>query len=176
MIGMSNPKQPAQNIGRGMLIAGWILLLALLTLLFNDWFEEQRNPNQNVVSRMAANSTHEVILQRNRHGHYLANGQINGQEVEFLLDTGASDVSIPGRIADKLELKRGRRVNYQTANGNITAYQTRIPILELGNIALHDVRASINPHMDDDTILLGMTFLKHLEFTQKGNTLILRHY
>lgn len=173
---MPETKQPGLHLGRGMLIAGWVLLLALLTLLFNDWFEEQRNPNQDVMSRITVDSSREVVLKRNRQGHYLATGRINGEEVEFLLDTGASDVSIPATVAARTGLKRGHPVNYQTANGTITAYQTRIPLLELGDIALHDVRASINPHMKDDTILLGMTFLKHLEFTQKGNTLILRHY
>lgn len=157
-----------------MLIGGWIVLLALLTWLFNDWFEGQRNPNREVTSRIGADTALEVILKRNRQGHYLATGRINGKRVELLLDTGASDVSIPADIAARLGLERGPRVNYQTANGTITAWQTRIPLLELGNIALHDVRASINPYIQDGTILLGMSFLKHLEFTQRGDTLILR--
>jgi aspartyl protease family protein len=171
---MTETKHPGQRLGRGMMIAGWVLLLVLLTLLFNDWFEGQRNPNREVTGRIALDSAREVVLMRNRQGHYLATGQINGEVVEFLLDTGASDVSIPATIAARARLERGPAVSYQTANGTITAYQTRIPLLELGNIALHDIRASINPHMQDETILLGMTFLKHLEFTQRGDTLILR--
>jgi aspartyl protease family protein len=41
---------------------------------------------------------------------------------------------------------------------------------------LHDLPASINPNVNDDIILLGMSFLKHIEFTQRGDTLILKQY
>ena len=125
---------------------------------------------------VAANGVKEVVLQRNRDGHYLATGQINGQNVEFLLDTGASDVSVPQPLAMRLGLKRGQAAIYSTANGNITSYLTRIDSLNLGGIELRDIRASINPSTNADTILLGMSFLKHLEFTQRGDTLIIRQY
>lgn len=159
-----------------MLIAGWVVGLALLSLLFSGVLERQHNPNQQLNMRVGANGVREVVLQRNRDGHYVASGHINSGKVEFMLDTGASDVSIPGNIADSLGLKRGQPATYSTANGYITSYLTRIASLDLGGIELHDVRASINPHMDGDTILLGMSFLKHLEFTQRGDTLIIRQY
>jgi aspartyl protease family protein len=159
-----------------MLITGWILGIGLLSLLFSGVLDHQRNPNQNLTMHVSGNGVREVVLQRNRGGHYLANGRINGQEVEFLLDTGASDVSVPQVVAQRLGLERGMPLTYSTANGNITAYLTRIPQLDLGGIELHDIRASINPYMDGETILLGMSFLKHLEFTQRGDTLIIRQY
>ena len=46
----------------------------------------------------------------------------------------------------------------------------------MGDIALQDVPAAIAPGLADGQILLGMSFLKHIEFTQRGNTLILRQY
>ena len=167
--------RPAR-LGRGMMIGGWVLGLLLLALMFNGLLEQQHNPNRSVSSVTTAEGVREVVLQRNRGGHYLANGSISGQVVEFMLDTGASDVSVPDTVARRLGLKRGMPQVYSTANGSITAYQTRLPSLSLGDIELRDVRASINPHMDDDTILLGMSFLKHLEFTQRGDTLIIRQY
>ena len=163
-------------LGRGMLIGGWVLGLMLLAFLFNGLLENQRNPNRSLSTAMSDSGTREVVLQRNRSGHYLASGSINGQAVEFLLDTGASDVSIPEKVARRLGLKRGTPLVYGTANGTITAYHTTLPTLSLGAIVLHDVRASINPHMADETILLGMSFLKHLEFTQRGDSLIIRQY
>jgi aspartyl protease family protein len=48
--------------------------------------------------------------------------------------------------------------------------------VSIGDISLEGVRASINPNVRDMDILLGMSFLKNLEFTQRGNTLILRQY
>lgn len=166
----------AQRTGKVMIIAGWIIGLGLLSLLFNNLLDKQQNPNQHVAARMGNGGVHEVVLQRNRYGHYVANGEINGHTVEFLLDTGATDVSVPQSLADRLGLERGQPITYDTANGSITAYLTRIHDLRLGNIELQDIPASINPYKGDDTILLGMSFLKHLEFTQRGDTLIIRQY
>jgi aspartyl protease family protein len=114
------------------------------------------------------------VLKRNHFGHYVTSGTVNGDPVEFLLDTGASDVAIPADLADRLGLKRGPPVQYQTANGTITAYRTTIDSVAIGPMVVRNVPASINPGMHDMEILLGMSVLKHVEFTQRGDTLILR--
>lgn len=133
------------------------------------------NPNQSVQSAVSSDGLRIVTLQRNKYGHYVATGKINNQDVTFMLDTGATDVSIPEDLAAQLGLERGPPATYRTANGLITSYRTRIPKIQLGNIVLKDVRASINPATSrEDTILLGMSFLKKIEFTQKGDQLILR--
>ncbi|PKO62837.1 MAG: TIGR02281 family clan AA aspartic protease, partial [Betaproteobacteria bacterium HGW-Betaproteobacteria-17] len=46
--------------------------------------------------------------------------------------------------------------------------------LAFGPFDLRGVPASLNPGMGGDQVLLGMSVLKHLEFTQRGDTLILR--
>lgn len=173
---MSSPdKDPSTRVlGKGMTIAAWVVALLLLSFFFNHWLDKQHNPNQQVDSMVSAEGQREVILQRNRMGHYVATGFINRHQVTFLLDTGATDVSIPARLAKRLGLERGAPVYYQTANGTITAYSTVLNEIRLGEISLHNVRAHINPQMNDDDILLGMSFLKQLEFTQKGAELILR--
>jgi len=117
---------------------------------------------------------HTVILKRNRYGHYVTQGEINNHSVTFLLDTGASDISIPDKIARELNLNYGQEQRYQTANGIIIGNLTTLRSVSIGNIKLQNVRASINPKMDNDEILLGMSFLKYIEFTQHGDTLILR--
>ena len=93
-----------------------------------------------------------------------------------MLDTGASDVAIPAKLADELGLKRGQPVQYQTANGIVTAYRTTLDSVSIGPMIVRNVSASINPGMQDMEILLGMSVLKHVEFTQRGDTLILRPY
>lgn len=162
-----------KRLGGKFFIAMWLGLFLLLFLFFNDFLQKEYNPNQNIVSQTSAENT-EVTLKRNRYGHYVSNGKINGETVTFILDTGATDISIPENIAQKLKLKHGRKQVYQTANGRITGFQTRLQEVSIGNIQLHNIRASINPYMKDDEILLGMSFLKHIEFTQRGDTLILR--
>lgn len=169
------PKASPQRLGKGMVVAAWVLLLALLTWFFSTQLERQHNPNRQVMSATTADGSTAVQLERNRFGHYVASGFINAQPVEFMLDTGASDVSIPLQIAEGLGLKKGRSVVYQTANGAITAWQTTLDEIQLGELRLGPVRASINPRMSGDSILLGMSFLKQLDFSQQGNTLTLKY-
>lgn len=172
-----NSQKPntAKTIGSWFVYATWLVALIFLTLFFNKILSDMENPNQGVQGRVSSDGMREVILQRNKYGHYVASGQINGKDVIFMLDTGATDVSIPATLAAQLGLKRGAPATYQTANGLITSYRTRIPHITLGNIVLKDIRASINPATtSEDTILLGMSFLKKIEFTQKGKQLILR--
>ncbi len=169
------PPEP-QNIGKGMITAAWIIGLILLTLVFNSYLSEKNNPNQHVVGEITADGTREVILKRNPYGHYVSRGTINNKFVVFLVDTGATNVSIPERVAERLGLERGMPMLAETANGTVTTYSTRLDTISIGNIELSRVSADINPGMEGDEILLGMSFLKQLEFTQRGNMLILKQY
>lgn len=164
---------PGKSIGQGMMVVGWIVILGLLALVFGRWEEQQYNPNQQIESQRVGEQV-VVELERNRWGHYVANGTINDKTVTYLLDTGATDVSVPGSLANKLNLKRGQRFTASTANGNISVYRTVIDKLTLGGITMYGVQASINPHMREDEVLLGMSVLQYLELKQSGNTLTLR--
>jgi aspartyl protease family protein len=163
-----------QRLGKGMIVAAWVLLLLLLTRFFNDRLDAQRNPNRHLATATST-ETPEVRLERNRFGHYVASGTINGHPVEFMLDTGATDVSIPATVADRIGLERGRRAYYQTANGTIAVWQTTLTEIQLGPLRLGPVAASINPNSGDAAVLLGMSFLQQLDFSQQGNTLTLKH-
>jgi len=162
------------KIGRNMIWLMWLLILGLVTLFFNDIVDKQNNPNQNLRSSKELNGTEQVILSRNRFGHYITNGKINGQKVVFMIDTGASDISIPIAVANRLNLTKGREVQYETANGSAIAYQTRLDSVSIAGIKKNKVRASINPNVDYEEILLGMSFLKNLEFSQQGKILIIK--
>ena len=158
-----------------MITAAWILLLAMLTWFFNKQLEQQHNPNTNPASIHTDGSAPAVRLKRNRDGHYIATGAINGRPVEFMLDTGASDVSIPEALADRLGLERGQALYYRTANGTVAAWQTVVDEIRLGSLRVGPVRASINPNFTGDAVLLGMSFLKELDFSQQGDALTLTY-
>ncbi len=162
-------------MGRGMLTIAWVIALGLLTTIFSSWEQRQANPNATPQSQQYANFN-EVTLQSNRQHHYVATGTINHQQVTFLLDTGASDVVVPLALAQQLRLKRGPRGQAQTANGTIFIYHTRLAHLQLGQIQLRNIKASINPAMNGQEVLLGMSALRHLEFKQHNEQLILRQY
>lgn len=161
-----------KRIGSGMVIAAWVVGLGLMTLLFSGLLSRQQNPNAEVHSRRHGDRV-EVVLDQNRAGHYVATAEINRHPVQVLLDTGATDVSVPVDLAAGLGLKRGARVLVTTANGTVPVYTTRLNEVRLGDITLRDIRATINPHADDDFVLLGMSFLKQLDFSQRDGKLVL---
>lgn len=164
----------SRQLGKGMVIMAWVMALVLLTLFFNGWYEQQHNPNRDLKTQLRDDGVREVKLLRNRYGHYVSPGGINGEPVTFLLDTGATNISIPADVAERIGLPRLRPYNVSTANGTARVYGTRLERVELGKIVLHNVRAHINPNMGGDQILLGMNVLKQLELVQRGDTLTLR--
>lgn len=167
--------QKQTSMGKSMIYIGWIFVLVVLTMAFGRWESFQENPNQSLSTDLV-NGVREVTLNANRQHHYLATGTINGKNVTFLLDTGATDVVIPENLANKLGLTpRGRGIAI-TANGEVEIRYTQIDTLTLGPISLTAVNASINPGMKGKEILLGMSALKYVELIQRNNQLTLRQH
>ena len=164
---------PGKRAGRVFMVLAWCAALFLATRFFGQWEVRQQNPNR-VVSSEQGEGFIEVKLASNSQGHFVASGQINGQPVDFMLDTGATDVSIPAEMAERLKLEKGFGVTLSTANGRTQGYRTRIDRLQLGDIVLRDVRALVVPGLDGKQVLLGMSALNKLEFTQRGGTMLLR--
>ena len=157
-----------------MLVIAMLIGLGLLTQFFQNTLDKQYNPNQIIHTSQVSNDFIEISLLRNRSGHYVGTGLINGNKSIFLLDTGATYVAIPESQAQRLGLKKGRKIQISTANGRSIGYQTTIASLTLGNIHLVNIQAIITPNLEE--ILLGMSVLKQLEFTQRGNELTIRQY
>ncbi len=143
-------------------------------------FEEARqsnrnNPNIKPQSIQHADGSAEVVLLRNHSNAFITRGKINTQPVEFLLDTGASQVSIPERVARSLGLKStGRVMQVQTASGTVQTHEVLLDSLEIGPIKLTHVGALINPADRTNTILLGMSALRKLSFTHEDDKIILK--
>lgn len=162
---------PHRRFATVLLWITWLLVLGGGWWASDRWIQGQINPN----SRPTVNAAGAVVLERNRQGHYVANGEINGRTVTFLLDTGATTVALSTRLARELDLQRGPEIQLETANGVAVGFKTRLNSVRLGDIVVREVNAVFSDGMMDDTVLLGMSFLKHLEFSQRENRLILRH-
>jgi aspartyl protease family protein len=118
----------------------------------------------------------EVTLNRQPSGHYVAAGMINDYPVEFLIDTGATLVTIPGELADRASLVYGSAKSVNTANGRGQGYITTLQSVTLDNIVLRQVKAIILPNAGDmKQVLLGMSFLEAFELVQKNDALTIRH-
>lgn len=173
---MDEIPQEDQNklLGKGMIIIAWMLIIGMLVWFFGTLETNKRNPNQNVSTHILSSGEKEVVLKSSSYGHYIATGKINNKEVTFLVDTGASYVSVPERIAKNVGLKKGAPMLVSTANGTVTVYATTLDEVSIGEIKLHDIKADINPHMGGNEILLGMSFLKDLSITHQGDQLTIR--
>ena len=164
---------PGRRAGRILLAVAWIAGLFLATRYFAGREEQELNPNT-VVASAHGQGYIEVKLVGNRQGHFIASGTINQLPVQFMLDTGATDVAIPASVARQLTLQRGMPVQISTANGRSEGYRTQLEQLKLGDIVLRDVRAVVAPGLDGDQVLLGMSALRQLEFTQRSGNMLLR--
>ena len=153
-----------------MALVASLLVLGMFYLYFENSLQARDNPNR---ALQVAPGT-ELVLRRSGNGHYVFPGMINDQPVTFLLDTGATLVSIPAHLGPQLGLVPGVPQRAITANGVVTTRATRVDELAFGPFRINGLAASLNPGMRDDQILLGMNVLRHLEFTQRGDTLVLR--
>jgi aspartyl protease family protein len=104
----------------------------------------------------------EIILVRDLSGHYRAEAFINGIKTSILVDTGATDVSISQKLANKLGIQSNAAIRTQTANGQAVAYMTRLASVKLGGIEASNVAAIIAPDLGED-MLLGMSFLNRMD-------------
>lgn len=148
-------------------ISVFVLLIYIIHIVIKINEQQKLTPKVNQTEYQNA-----VILKPYNH-QYITYGYINDHKVIFLIDTGASSVSIPGTIAKKLNLKKGLPFQASTANGTVTVYHSVIKKLTIGNITLENITANINPSYHSHYILLGMSALKFLEIQQKNNQLIL---
>jgi aspartyl protease family protein len=118
-----------------------------------------------------------VTLQADRQGQFFTAIRINGVTTQALVDTGASDVALNSAEARRMKINYtgGRRIVVSTANGQCPAWQVTLASVQLGEIELKNVQASVmegGPEKLKQT-LLGMAFLSQLDMQRSGSTLTL---
>jgi len=108
-------------------------------------------------------------------GHFTADGQVNGQAMRFVVDTGASLVSIPVSEAQRLSLdyRKGQKARMDTANGATTGYLVNLDTVKVGNVTLHGVDAVVIEGTGFGSPLLGMSFLNRMNMKREGDIMTL---
>ena len=150
----------------------WLSIVGLMIALTAMFSVLTDSSNGGMTQGTTAEGQAMVIMQRERNGHFTADGSINGTPLKFLVDTGATDIAISERTARSLGLKFGPRISVMTAAGPAPAWVTRLDRVEIGGLVRRNVRATITPGLGDEN-LLGMSFLKHFSLRQEGDQLIL---
>ncbi len=121
-----------------------------------------------------------VRMTANDYGHFVAQAEINGVNVELLTDTGATYVALNYETALGIGLKSGDlkfTSQSSTANGIASVAPVRLDYVRIGSIVLHDVDAVVAEPGRMPQNLLGMSFIRRLAgFELSGNSLsIVQH-
>jgi aspartyl protease family protein len=116
-----------------------------------------------------------VTLAADARGHFVTVGSINGGSVRFLVDTGATFISLAASEARRLGINylQGQRGQLQTANGLATAYRVKLDSVRVGDIEANNVDAMVTENDAMGVALLGMSFLNRMEMKRDGQSMTL---
>lgn len=129
---------------------------------------------QNVAAQPSGSGPPSVVLTADARGHFFTTGSINGTSVRFLVDTGASMVSIGAGDARRMGIdpSKGEPGVVSTANGQVMVSRVKLNSVRVGDVVLNNVDALV--HQTDLPIsLLGMSFLNRMEMQRSGDTMTL---
>ena len=116
--------------------------------------------------------TRSLSIPRDARGHFQAEGRIDGQRIDFMVDTGASVVALNEKSAARFGFRPSRgdyNATVSTANGTIKAARTRLAMVELGGLIVRDVDAMVLPDEALSENLLGLSFLSKLKRFEYAN-------
>lgn len=116
-----------------------------------------------------------VVLNADSAGHYLTEGSVNGVPIRFIVDTGATMVSLGMSDARRIGVNylSGQRGYSTTANGPAPVYKVKLNAVKVGTITLSNVDGLVHESADMPFALLGMSFLNRLEMKNEGSRLTL---
>lgn len=119
-------------------------------------------------------SASKIVLTASSGGHFVAQGSVNGKSVRFLVDTGATNISMSEVEAQRLgiDFRKGQRGLAQTANGQVVAHRVSLGAVRVGDVTVYNVDATIVPAAMDQ-VLLGNSFLSRFQMRRENDTLTL---
>jgi aspartyl protease family protein len=130
---------------------------------------------QHAIGAASDDGSGKIIMTADGQGHFYTTGNINGTSVRFLVDTGATMISLGASDARRigLDFNRGVKGFSQTANGQTVVSKVQLDTVRVGGVTLYNVDALI--HQNDMPIaLLGMSFLNRMEMQRDGSTMTLK--
>ena len=116
----------------------------------------------------------QIVLTAGSGGHFITDGAINGQAVRFLVDTGATYVSMGAAEAERLgiDFRKGQRGVSNTANGQIVVYRVSLASVRVGDVNIYNVDAVVGER-PMDYVLLGNSFLTRFQMKRENETMTL---
>ena len=116
----------------------------------------------------------QIVLTADSRGHFFAGGSVNGKAVRFVVDTGATFVSMGAAQAQQLgvDFTKGERGISNTANGQVAVYKVKLASVRIGDVQLYDVDGLVG-QQPMDAILLGNSFLTRFQMKRDNDTMTL---
>ncbi len=129
---------------------------------------------QNAVGE-ASSGNSSLVLTSDSQGHFQTTGSINGFTIRFLVDTGATSISLGAGDARRmgLDLSKAERGVSQTANGQTVVHRVKLATVKVGDIVMHNVDGVVHSQ-EMPFALLGMSFLNRTDMQREGDTLTLK--
>lgn len=130
---------------------------------------------QHAQGSASADGSGKVILTADGQGHFVTTGTVNGASVKFLVDTGATLISLGASDARRvgIDYRKGERAVTSTANGLAQVSRVKLDTVRVGDVTLHNVDALVHQN-DLPVALLGMSFLNRMEMQRDGGTMTLK--
>jgi aspartyl protease family protein len=130
------------------------------------------SPKKEPAQTVARASGRSLNIPRDARGHFQTDGHIDGQRLNFMVDTGASLVALNEKSAARFGFRPSRsdyNATVTTANGTIKAARTRLAMIDLGGLVVRDVDAVVLPDEALSENLLGLSFLSKLKRFEYAN-------
>ena len=126
------------------------------------------------VSSGSGSKGTKIILMAGSGGHFVTAGQINGQAVQFMVDTGATSIAMGMADAEKagISYKQGQPVRMSTANGVTQGFKVKLGSVRVGDVEVLDVDAVVIPQAMP-FMLLGNSYLSRFQMVRENDQMTL---
>lgn len=116
----------------------------------------------------------QIVLTAGSGGHFMTQGSINGKSVEFMVDTGATTISLSADDAKRMGIKyeNGQKVMSQTANGTRVVHVIRLNSVRIKDVEVYDVEAVVGD-APMPFALLGNSFLMRFQMKRENDIMTL---
>lgn len=144
----------------------WLLVMGLLYAAMSHMLKPPA---------LQVSATGELQIPRARDGHFYARGEIQGQPVTFLVDTGASLVVVSQEFARAAGMAQGEPTTFRTANGELQGRIVSGVTVSVGPARVAGTRVGVGLVGPDPAVaLLGQSFLSKFEIVLSGDNMVLR--
>ncbi|WP_027015570.1 retropepsin-like aspartic protease family protein [Comamonas composti] len=163
--GEPSPQSVARRATVGFLLF-WLLVMGVLYWAMQLYLQP---------ARATVQADGSLVIARDRDGHFRVDGAINGESVRFLVDTGATAISVTDGLAQRAGLVGGERVRFRTANGEregrmVVAQQVRVANLVVSGLS---VGTGYTGDSEGDA-LLGQNFLRQFDVQMRADSMLIQ--